>query len=170
MRLRQPHFDHVRVTVVARPMSTFHISSSPLDVPKLQRALVHPQAGAGATFEGRVRDHNEGQPVQSLEYEAYPELAEREGNRVLAEARQKFDLLAVVAVHRVGHLQIGDLAVWVGVAAAHRGPAFDACRYIIDELKARVPIWKKEHYASGATTWINCATRGDFADGTPPPA
>ena len=68
-----------------------------------------------------------------------------------------------MAVHRVGHLRIGELAVWVGVSAAHRGAAFTACRYIIDELKARVPIWKKEHYTSGSTQWINCATRGPFA-------
>ncbi|MCF3651726.1 molybdenum cofactor biosynthesis protein MoaE [Synoicihabitans lomoniglobus] len=144
----------------------FRIISQPIQ----PAALLHPQAGACATFEGWVRNHNEGQAVDSLEYEAFAELAEKEGERVLAEARERFDLLAVEAVHRVGHLQIGDLAVWVGVAAAHRGPAFDACRYIIDELKARVPIWKREHYASGETTWINCATRGDFADKTPPTA
>ena len=86
----------------------------------------------------------------------------------MAEAREKFSLLSTTAVHRVGHLQIGDMAVWVGVAAAHRGPAFDACRFIIDELKARAPIWKKEHYVAGASSWINCASRGDFADATPP--
>ena len=73
-------------------------------------------------------------------------------------------MLGAVCVHRTGHLQLGELAVWVGVTAEHRGAAFDACRYIIDEAKARLPIWKKEHYASGATAWINCATRGDFAN------
>ncbi len=148
----------------------FRISSAPLDVDALKPALAHPQAGACASFEGWVRNHNEGQPVLSLEYEAFAALAEREGERVLEEARQRFDLLAAEAVHRVGHLQIGDLAVWVGVASAHRGAAFDACRYVIDELKARVPVWKKEHYASGATAWINCATRGDHADPSTPPA
>ncbi len=71
-------------------------------------------------------------------------------------------------MHRIGHLQLGDLAVWCGVSAAHRGAAFDACRYIIDETKARVPIWKKEYYADGATQWINCATRGEFAGAVPP--
>ncbi len=115
-----------------------------------------------------MRNHNEGQAVDSLEYEAFAELAEREGELVLAEAREKFDLLAAEAVHRVGHLQIGEMAVWVGVAAAHRGPAFDACRYIIDELKARVPIWKKEHYSAGTSAWINCATRGDHTDANAP--
>lgn len=149
-------------------MNRFRIVAPPIDPVALAAALDHPQAGASATFEGRVRNHNEGRAVQSLEYEAYAELAEREGNRVLDEASEKFALLAVAAVHRTGHLQIGDIAVWVGVSAAHRGPAFDACRFIIDELKARVPIWKKEHYAEGDTAWINCATRGDFATGEPP--
>ncbi len=147
---------------------SFAIADTPLDPAALAAALRHVQAGACATFEGWVRDHNDGHAVQSLEYEAYAALAEREGDRVLAEARAKFDLLTVAAVHRTGHLQIGDLAVWVGVTAAHRGAAFDACRYIIDELKARLPIWKKEHYAEGDTVWINCATRGDHADGPAP--
>ena len=143
----------------------FKITSKFIPASELANTLQHKQAGACATFEGWVRNHNEGQAVASLEYEAYAELAEAEGNRILAEARDKFDLLAAEAVHRVGHLQIGDMAVWVGVASAHRGPAFDACRFIIDELKARVPIWKKEHYVAGASAWINCATKGDFADG-----
>ena len=80
-----------------------------------------------------------------------------------AEARAKYDVLAIACIHRVGALALGDLAVWVGVSAAHRGAAVDACRYGIDETKARVPVWKKEHYADGATAWINCATRGDHA-------
>ena len=146
----------------------FRITADSISAPERAQSLQHAQAGACATFEGWVRNHNEGQAVASLEYEAYAELAEAEGNRILTEAREKFDLLAVEAVHRVGHLQIGDMAVWVGVAAAHRGPAFDACRLIIDELKARVPIWKKEHYVAGASAWINCATKGNFAGADSP--
>ena len=142
----------------------FLLAPSPLDPAALQRALADARAGACVTFEGWVRNRNEGQPVLSLEYEAYPLLAEKEGARIIAEARDKFSLLGAACVHRTGHLQLGDLAVWVGVTAEHRGSAFDACRYIIDEAKARLPIWKKEHYASGATAWINCATRGDFAE------
>jgi molybdopterin synthase catalytic subunit len=114
-----------------------------------------------------VRNRNEGQPVLSLEYEAYAPLAEAEGEKILAEARARFALVGVAGVHRIGHLQLGDLAVWVGVTAEHRGEAFEACRYIIDEAKARLPIWKKEHYASGATAWINCATQGEHSG---PPA
>lgn len=147
----------------------FKITSHLIAVNELAKSLQDAEAGACATFEGWVRNHNEGQAVASLEYEAYAELAETEGNRIMAEAREKFDLLAADAVHRVGHLQIGDMAVWVGVASAHRGPAFDACRFIIDELKARVPIWKKEHYVAGTSTWINCATKGDFAQDTSSP-
>lgn len=141
----------------------FRISPTPLDPAALHAALADTRAGACVTFEGWVRVRNEGQEVRSLEYEAFGPLAESEGARILAEAREKFALLGAVAVHRVGHLQLGELAVWVGVTAEHRGAAFDACRYVIDEAKARLPIWKKEHYASGATAWINCAVRGQHA-------
>ena len=107
------------------------------------------------TFEGWVRNHNEGQSVQSLEYEAYVPLAETEGAKILAEARSKFALVAAACVHRVGHLHLGDAAVWVGVTAEHRGAAFEACRYIIDEAKARLPIWKREHWADGTSEWVH---------------
>lgn len=120
------------------------------------------------TFEGRVRNHNDGRPVLALDYEAFAVLAEREGARIVAEARERFDVLALACVHRIGALQIGDLAIWVGVAAAHRDAAFGACRYVIDEAKARVPIWKKEHYADGTSEWVNGASRGDLAGGSPP--
>jgi molybdopterin synthase catalytic subunit len=137
----------------------FKISAEPLDPAALKRDLLDAHAGACVTFEGWVRDHNDGRPVRALDYEAFASLAEREGERILAEAHEKFSIVALRCVHRVGALQIGDLAVWVGIAAAHRGAAFDACRYVIDETKARVPIWKKEHYADGSSEWVNCATR-----------
>jgi molybdopterin synthase catalytic subunit len=147
----------------------FKISTEPIDPAALQRGLADVRAGACVTFEGWVRERNDGQAVQALDYEAYVPLAEKEGDRILAEVRAKFPVVGAVCVHRVGALQLGDLAVWVGVIAEHRGAAFDACRQIIDEAKARVPIWKKEHYASGTTEWINCATKGDFAGGKLPP-
>lgn len=150
---------------------SFRIASDRIDPAALQRTLADERAGACVTFEGWVRNRNEGQPVLSLEYEAYLPLAVSEGEKILAEARAKFALLGVACVHRVGHLQLGEMAVWVGVTAEHRGAAFEACRYIIDEAKARLPIWKKEHYTSGATAWINCATRGEHAAPTTvPPA
>ena len=138
---------------------TFKISSNAIDPQALEAQLRDQRAGACVTFEGWVRDHNDGEGVTALEYEAHAPIAVAEGERILAEARERFDVLSIYAEHRVGALAIGDCAVWVGVSAAHRGAAFDACRYVIDELKARVPIWKKEHYVSGASGWVNCATR-----------
>jgi molybdopterin synthase catalytic subunit len=138
---------------------SFKIVSTRIDVDALKRTLVADAAGACVTFEGWVRNHNDGEAVQALEYEAHAAIAEREGEKILAEARARFAIDAARCEHRVGKLAIGDCAVWVGVSAGHRGAAFDACRYIIDETKQRVPIWKKEHYASGATGWVNCATQ-----------
>jgi molybdopterin synthase catalytic subunit len=146
----------------------FKISPAPFDLDRLRRELAHPRAGALAIFEGWVRDHHDGQPVLSLEYEAFVTLAEKEGARILAGTREKYPLLGATCFHRTGHLRIGELAVWVGVTAEHRTAAFDACRHIIDEVKARVPIWKKEHYAGGASAWVNCATRGESAVSPPP--
>lgn len=143
---------------------SFRLSHDPLDPAALAQTLLDVRAGAFVEFQGWVRNHNEGRPVEALDYEAYPALAEKEGSRILAEAASRFALLGAGCVHRVGALRLGDMAVWVGVTSAHRGAAFDACRWIIDETKARVPIWKKEHYVGGSTQWINCAVRGEFAD------
>jgi molybdopterin synthase catalytic subunit len=136
----------------------FRISAEPIDAAALARSLADPRAGACATFEGWVRERSDGRAVRGLDYEAYPALAEKEGARVVAEAEAKFPILRAVCVHRTGALKLGDLAVWVGVASEHRAAAFDACRYIIDQAKARVPIWKREHYADGSTAWVNAAT------------
>jgi molybdopterin synthase catalytic subunit len=103
-----------------------------------------------------VRDSHEGVRVRHLEYEAFEALAVREGERILAEAIARFGAAHAACLHRVGDLAIGELAVWVGVSAPHRHEAFLACRYIIDEVKQRVPIWKKEHYVSGDSGWVNC--------------
>ncbi len=136
-------------------MADFELADSALDVSALRSGLLDAHAGAYASFEGWVRDHNEGRAVLGLNYSAYRPLAESEGARILAEARQKFDIRSAACVHRVGELALGELAVWVGVSAAHRGPAFEACRWIIDEVKARVPIWKNERYAEGAPQWLH---------------
>ena len=138
---------------------TFKINSAPIDLVALRHDLEARAAGACVTFEGWVRDHNEGQAVLALEYEAHAAIAEQEGAKIIAEARAKFAVELANCEHRVGKLAIGDCAVWVGVSAAHRGDAFGACRYIIDETKSRVPIWKKEHYRDGQSGWINCATK-----------
>jgi molybdopterin synthase catalytic subunit len=135
----------------------FEVSARPIDVSEARKAVRCRAAGGYVSFEGWVRDHNEGKAVVSLEYEAYAELARKEGLRILAEARDRFELEGVAAIHRVGHLQIGDLAVWVGASAAHRDAAFAACRYVIDEVKKRVPIWKCEHYEDGGEEWVACS-------------
>jgi molybdopterin synthase catalytic subunit len=127
-----------------------------IDTASLQRTLRDPACGAYAAFEGWVRDVNEGQSVRALDYEAFEALALREGERILNEARERFGVAHAGCVHRLGELAIGDLAVWVGVSAAHRHEAFLACRYIIDEVKQRLPIWKKEHYLNGDSGWVNC--------------
>jgi molybdopterin synthase catalytic subunit len=137
----------------------FSISSDPIDPVALKLGLEADSAGACVTFEGWVRNLNEGEAVDALEYETHAAIAVTEGETVIAEALERFDVVTAEGVHRVGKLAIGDCAVWVGVSAAHRGAAFDACRYIIDEIKHRLPIWKKEHYQKGATAWINCATQ-----------
>jgi len=127
-----------------------------IDVEDLRRQLNDPRAGAYASFEGWIRNVNEGQDVLRLEYEAYEPLAVSEGERVIAEARERFPILHAECVHRTGLLEIGECAVWVGVSSGHRDEAFLACRYIIDQVKVRLPIWKKEHYANGDSGWVNC--------------
>lgn len=140
-------------------MSRFAFSREPLQPAELARALTDESCGALVTFEGWVRNHSDGKPVDRLDYEAYEPLAEKEGERIVAEALTRFAIGGARCVHRVGALALGDLAVWVGVSSAHRGDAFAACRYIIDEVKARVPIWKKEFYAGGDSGWVNCEVR-----------
>jgi molybdopterin synthase catalytic subunit len=130
----------------------FALDDRPLDVLALSAALRDRHAGAFVTFEGRVRDVNAGRAVVLLEYEAYPPLCLAEGGAIVREAGN--GVIAARCVHRVGRLEVGEIAVWVGVLAAHRDEAFRACRFIIDEVKKRVPIWKKEHYEDGCSAWI----------------
>lgn len=130
--------------------------TNPIDPDALRRDMFDPAAGAYVGFEGWIRNENDGQRVLRLEYEAYAPLAVKEGEKVIAEAQQKYPLLQVHCVHRSGLLEIGECAVWVGVAAAHRDEAFHACRFVIDQVKVRLPVWKKEHYVSGDSGWVNC--------------
>lgn len=137
-------------------MSEVLISPHPIVPGELGAALTEPGAGAFVGFEGRVRNRNEGRAVERLEYEAYAPLAEKEGARIIAEACERWPILSARCVHRTGMLEIGDYAVWVGVVSPHRDEAFAACRYIIDEVKVRLPIWKKEYYTDGDSGWVNC--------------
>lgn len=135
----------------------FELTSTPIDAARLTQDCENESAGALVTFEGRVRIQNQGRTVIRLEYEGAPELAANEFARIESEALHQFDIATVRCQHRVGVLDIGDVAVWIGVLAAHRGPAFDACRYVIDQLKQRLPIWKKEFYTGGDSGWIHSA-------------
>ena len=134
----------------------FAISAEPIDPARVRAAVSDPDCGAYAQFEGWVRNLNEGRGVLRLEYQAYEPLAKREGLKILGEARERFGITRAVCLHRTGLLELGDCAVIVAVTAPHRDEAFQGCRYIIDEVKARLPIWKKEHYEDGALEWVNC--------------
>ncbi len=143
----------------------FCLQDTAIDSRSLIDSLRDSRGGALVTFEGWVRNHNDGRQVTMLEYEAYGELAKKEAERILQEAIQRFSILNARCVHRIGTLAVADMAVWVGVTSVHRDEAFQACRYIIDEVKKRVPIWKKEHYIDGSSSWVNCAACA--TDGAP---
>lgn len=138
-------------------MGRFELADTPFDTAALRAGLLDARVGAYASFEGWVRDRNAGRVVRGLRYEAHAALARSEGSRILEEARARFEILDAACMHRVGELALGELAVWVGVTAVHRDPAFAACRYVIDEVKARVPIWKHERYVDGDAGWLHPA-------------
>jgi molybdopterin synthase catalytic subunit len=131
----------------------FVLSADPLDEKAVTRLVSGKTSGGIVTFVGRVRDHSRGRPVVALEYEAYPEMAESVFAAIAQEAKTRFSVSEVAIHHRQGRLAVGEPSVVVAVAAAHRGPAFEACRYAIDELKKRAPIWKKEFSPDGAA-WV----------------
>ena len=143
----------------------FQLGNHPIDPAPLRRELAADDCGGFVFFEGRVRDHHEERSVTGLYYEAYRELAEKEGQRLVREIAQKHGVRAG-AIHATGDLAPGDLAVWVGAAAAHREEAFAACRELIDAIKARVPIWKRESYNDGQGEWVEgCVCGGRGGDG-----
>jgi molybdopterin synthase catalytic subunit len=149
----------------------FRFSHEPIDCAALSKEMRDPACGGYATFEGWVRNLNEGREVQRLEYEAFEPLAIKEGERILAAAIERYGVQRIACVHRIGSLALGDVAVWVGASSRHRNEAFLACREVIDEVKHRLPIWKKEHYVDGDSGWVNCercaepAHRGHSHDG-----
>lgn len=134
----------------------FKLVTEPLEYQSAESALYSPEAGGVVTFLGRVRNHNHGKKVVQLNYEAFDEMAISEGNKILKEAIEKFNVIDARAIHRIGTLQIEETAIWVGVSASHRAEAFLACQYIIDQLKSKVPIWKKEFYVDGSSDWVKC--------------
>jgi molybdopterin converting factor subunit 1 len=133
------------------------IARAPIDVAALERAVADPAAGAIVTFAGTTRRDNAGRRVIRLEYEAYEPMALSEMRKIAHEASQRWPIVHIAIAHRIGVVEIGETSVAIAVAAAHRGEAFDACRFAIDRLKEIVPIWKKEHF-EGGELWIGCQT------------
>ena len=127
--------------------------SSARSRPTLRALASRSKVGCAITTTARRR------PCSRSSTRRTPGSRSKKARKILREALERFAIAAARCEHRVGKLAIGDCAVWVGVSAAHRGAAFDACRYIIDETKSRVPIWKKEHYRDGQSGWVNCATK-----------
>ena len=134
------------------------VSTEPLDIATLIADASSPACGAIASFVGTVResasvDENSGKPVTQLDYEAHPTLAPEKLRAVAMQATEKWPLERVVAVHRTGACELGEPTVVIACASAHRGDALEACHWMIDEIKASVPIWKKEIYSDGST-WV----------------
>jgi molybdopterin synthase catalytic subunit len=132
------------------------LSAEALDAEALVRAVKTDAHGAVVTFLGTTRETSPGdpRPVEALDYEAYDAMALAEMRAIAAETRKRFGPLGIAMVHRTGRVALGEPSVAVVVAAPHRGAAFDACRYAIDALKSRVPVWKRERYRDGGTAWI----------------
>lgn len=139
----------------SRP-AVFLLQEEPIVPSLLALGVRDPACGGFASFEGWVRNNQSGRSVHSLRYEAYHALCLSEGRRVLGDAIGRFGIARAWAVHRVGLLAVGEIAVWIGVCSPHRREAFAACAWIIDEIKHALPIWKKEYFVDGATEWTDC--------------
>jgi len=128
-----------------------------VDVARLSQSVQRASHGAVVTFAGVVRERSDDdRTVEGLSYEAYEPMAVAEIERIVAEARERFGPCDIAVEHRVGDLPVGEIAVGIAAAAPHRAQAFDACEYVIDELKHRAPIWKREAYADGTREWVDC--------------
>lgn len=137
-------------------MEMFRVSETDLRPDLLSGSVRDPASGGFVSFEGWVRDHHEGRAVLGLSYEAHPRLAAKEGARIVAEALDRFPIRRALCVHRVGDLEVGGIAIWAGVSSNHRAEAFEACAWIVDQVKHRVPIWKRERFADGTIEWARC--------------
>jgi len=131
----------------------FRLIREPIDVRRVAESIQKPEDGAVVVFEGAVRNHSQAKAVRFLEYDAYESMALKKLEEIGSRAKDKYDIRAIAIVHRLGHMDIGELSIVIAVASAHRGPAFDACRFAIDTIKEIVPIWKKEFYEDGEV-WI----------------
>ena len=139
----------------------FRVTNEPIDLAALVRYVSDPEAGAIVPFIGTTRNNNQGRKVIALDYEAYPEMAEKELARIGADAAKQWPLCRMAIVHRLGAVQIGEASVIIVVSSAHRDAAFAASRFAIEEIKKTVPIWKKEIY-EGGEVWIGTQTGQEF--------
>ncbi|HTC23671.1 MAG TPA: molybdenum cofactor biosynthesis protein MoaE [Gemmatimonadales bacterium] len=139
------------------------LTEQPLDLTPLVARVMSPERGGVACFLGVVRDHHDGRSVTRLEYSAYDAMAEAECERVVAEAEAKWDV-RVALEHRTGRLEIGEVAVVIAAAAPHRDAAFMACRFVIEQVKRRVPIWKREYFLDGTSAWVAPRTAPQAVD------
>jgi molybdopterin synthase catalytic subunit len=135
----------------------FRVTNQPIDLNELVRFVTDPEAGAVGTFIGTTRNNNEGRKVIALDYEGYPEMAEKELRRIGEDAKTKWPICRMAIMHRLGPVQIGEASVIIAVSSAHRDAAFAACRFAIEEIKKTVPIWKKEVF-EGGEVWIGTQT------------
>lgn len=145
------------------------LTTDPIDPAEAVRSVSHAGNGGVAVFIGTVREMADGRAVTGLDYTAYVGMAERELNAIAHEGAALVAGTDVAVAHRIGELDIGDIAVVVAAGHAHRAPAFDACRYVIEELKRRVPIWKRERYADGTREWVGIGDALGGALGAPVP-
>jgi molybdopterin synthase catalytic subunit len=130
------------------------VTEDPIDPARMLGGALTPADGAALLFWGVVRQENDGRAVSQLEYSAYAPMAEKEMLRIADEARERFGTGAIHVVHRVGRLEIGEASVAIAVASPHRAEAYEASRYVIEQLKQRVPVWKREGYVDGQTEWV----------------
>lgn len=133
-----------------------YITQEPIRLEKFFSAMPEQSCGALASFVGIVRDHDHGRPVEKLYYECYASMAERAIENVVRESRKQWPIEDIRILHRIGSLEIGEVAVAIAVSSVHRDEAFLACRFAIEEIKTKVPIWKKEFYKDGAQAWVLC--------------
>ncbi len=132
-----------------------HLTYHPIDPAVIVAQVGSPLAGAVVLFLGTTREVTDGRRTRSLDYECYPEMAERKLAALEAEARRRWPLVGCVVLHRLGHLEIGEASVAVAVSSPHRNAAFEAGQWLIDTLKESVPIWKQEHWVDGTSQWVH---------------
>ena len=130
------------------------LTRDPISADSVLPLVGGPGDGAIDLFLGVVRDHNQGSAVSGMHYDAYPEMAERVLREIVAEAVSQAGVGKVAAVHRIGELRVGEISVAIAASAAHRAAAFAACRYVIEQIKQRLPVWKQERYVGGAESWL----------------